>query len=178
MPFHANSYLAIRVSIDGNEEHGSARGSCCFDDTPGSYPAFSALTAGFHCMGIQAPRDGRLLVGFPIAEKKGKALFEHPDQGKRWISHQAQGQLSQQPPHLERLGPRSKSHLNPRSKWLCRKSSTAPYQRQKCLCRPKAFEKQVLIPPARFKMQTVLLPSLALQSSLHDFSWKVPCHPP
>ena len=180
--FHANSYLAIRVSIDGNEEHGSAPGSCCSDDTPGSYPAFIALTTGFHHRGIQAPWDGRLLVGLSIAGKKGKALLEHPDQGKSQISHRPQSQLSQQPRHLETLGPRSTSHLNPHSKWVRCKSLPAPcltaHRRQRYLCIPKSFEKQVVILPALFKMETVLFPSLGLQSSLHDFGWQVPCNPP
>lgn len=126
MPIHANSYLAIRVSIDGNEEHGSAPGSCCSDDTPGSYPAFIAPMTGFHHRGIQAPRDGRLLVGFSVTGRKGKALLEHPDQGKSQISHQPHSQLSQQPRHLETLGPRSNSHLNPHSQGVCGKSLPSP----------------------------------------------------
>jgi len=177
VPSHANSYLAMQVSIDGNEERGSAPGSRCSDDIPGTNPAFTALTTGFYRMGTQAPRDGRMLVGLPITGEKGKALLEHPHQGKAVFPTGPRASC-----RLQTLGPRSNSHLHPLSEWLHCKSLPAPclmaHQRQGYLCIPKAFEKQVVVLLAPFKTETVLPPSPVWQSSSHDVGWKAPCNPP
>lgn len=70
MPAHANSYLARRVLIGANVEHGSAPGSRCSSDTAGSSPALAALSARFQRVAIPASRTGRLLMGFLFTGRK------------------------------------------------------------------------------------------------------------
>lgn len=70
MPAHANSYLAMRVLIGANVEHGSAPGSHCSGGSAGSSPALAALSARFYRMAIPAPWVGRLLVGFLFTGRK------------------------------------------------------------------------------------------------------------
>lgn len=96
MPTHARSYLAIRVSIDGNEGHGLVPGSPRSADTPRSNPALISLTTGPNCTRTQALQDQRLLAVLLQGKKKAKKrelcylpgpkpLPEHPERGKSWI---------------------------------------------------------------------------------------------
>lgn len=148
MPTHARSYLAIRVSIDGNEGHGLVPGSPRSADTPRSNPALISLTTGPNCTRTPALQDQRLLAVLLQGKKKGKKkgscaacrgqnhCLSTQSEGKAGFAGPAQP--PEPPLQLEMLGLRDEDSLSFCSSWARCKSTRAPRLCPTLDCTPKA----------------------------------------